>query len=167
MLEVTGVHWASSKNVTEAVLGRRPGVLAVDANPVAQTATVTYDPATTDLTELRDWVRECGYHCAGQSVPQHVCDPMADPHADDRHGGGHLPPTAAGTPARRSRRPSGRRGPCAPRRRTAPVTSPHEAMGHGGHGAMSMADMVRDMRNRFLVAALFSVPDPAVVADRP
>ena len=35
---------------------------------------------------------------------------------------------------------------------------PHEAMGHGGHGAMSMDDMARDMRNRFLVAALFSIP---------
>jgi Cu2+-exporting ATPase len=34
-----------------------------------------------------------------------------------------------------------------------------DAMGHGGHhGAMSMADMVRDMRNRFLVAALLSLP---------
>ena len=38
------------------------------------------------------------------------------------------------------------------------MVSPHEAMGHGGHGAMSMADMVRDMRNRFLVAAALSVP---------
>lgn len=37
--------------------------------------------------------------------------------------------------------------------------SPHEMMGHGGHSAgMSMAAMVRDMRNRFLVAALFSIP---------
>ena len=39
-----------------------------------------------------------------------------------------------------------------------PGGSPHDAMGHGGHGVMSMADMVRDMRNRFLVAALLSVP---------
>jgi P-type Cu2+ transporter len=31
-------------------------------------------------------------------------------------------------------------------------------MGHGGHGAMSMAAMVADMRNRFLVAAIFSIP---------
>src|SRR6478752_1288415 len=32
-------------------------------------------------------------------------------------------------------------------------------MGHGGHhGGMSMDDMVRDMRNRFLVAAALSVP---------
>ena len=40
----------------------------------------------------------------------------------------------------------------------APVT-PHDAMGHGGHHAgMSMDDMVRDMRNRFIVAALLSIP---------
>ncbi|HEX6248994.1 MAG TPA: heavy metal translocating P-type ATPase, partial [Nocardioidaceae bacterium] len=108
----------------------RPGVLTVDANPVSQTATVTYDPAATDLTELRSWVRECGYHCAGQSVPQHICDPMAEPHADHPHHAAE----------------------------TTPEMSPHEAMGHGGHGAMSMADMVRDMRNRFLVAALLSIP---------
>src|SRR5437867_1741330 len=40
----------------------------------------------------------------------------------------------------------------------APMLSPHEAMGHGGHAAMSMDAMVKDMRNRFLVAALLSVP---------
>jgi Cu2+-exporting ATPase len=33
--------------------------------------------------------------------------------------------------------------------------SPTEVMGHGGHGEMSMAEMVRDMRNRFLVAVAF------------
>jgi Cu2+-exporting ATPase len=37
--------------------------------------------------------------------------------------------------------------------------TPQEAMGHGGHhAAMSMDAMVRDMRNRFLVAALLSIP---------
>jgi Cu2+-exporting ATPase len=37
--------------------------------------------------------------------------------------------------------------------------SPHEAMGHGSHqGGMSIAEMAVDMRRRFLVAALLSVP---------
>ena len=40
VLGVTGVRWATEKAVVEAVLGRRPGVLSVDANPVAQTTTV-------------------------------------------------------------------------------------------------------------------------------
>jgi P-type Cu2+ transporter len=33
-----------------------------------------------------------------------------------------------------------------------------EAMGHAGHASMPVAAMVRDHRNRFLVAAIFSVP---------
>ena len=31
-------------------------------------------------------------------------------------------------------------------------------MGHGGAAGMSMDSMVADIRNRFLVAAIFSVP---------
>jgi Cu2+-exporting ATPase len=38
------------------------------------------------------------------------------------------------------------------------MPSPHEMMGHGGQAGLSMDAMVRDMRNRFLVAAIFSVP---------
>jgi len=38
------------------------------------------------------------------------------------------------------------------------MRSPHEMMGHGGHAGMSMDAMVQDMRNRFLVAAVLSVP---------
>jgi Cu2+-exporting ATPase len=129
VLEVGGLHWATSESVVENVLSRRPGVLDVTANAVAQTATVTFDPARTSVRELSGWVRDCGYHCAGQSVPDHVCDPMAGP--DDGHAD-----HAAHEPA-----------------------TPQEVMGHGGHHAgMSMAGMVRDMRNRFLVAAVLSVP---------
>ena len=91
VLEVAGVHWASEKAVAEAVLGRRPGVLQVEANPVAQTATVTYDPAQTSVAQLSGWVRDCGYHCAGQSVPRHVCDPLLSPRS--------MPPRGTPRPA--------------------------------------------------------------------
>ena len=147
VLEVSGVHWATEKAVVEAVLGRRPGVVSVEANPVAQTATVTYDPGRTTVVELAGWVRDCGYHCRGQSVPRHVCDPLleapthagpvtAEKHVD--HGVDHRAPVAGHEPAAE--------------------VSPHEMMGHGGHGGMSMAAMVADMRNRFLVAAVLLVP---------
>jgi P-type Cu2+ transporter len=86
VLEVSGVHWAASKSVAEAVLSRRPGVIDVAANPVAQIATVSYDPSQTSVAELAGWVRDCGYHCAGQSVPDHICDPLAEPAAArDKH----------------------------------------------------------------------------------
>ncbi|ABL79858.1 MULTISPECIES: heavy metal translocating P-type ATPase [unclassified Nocardioides] len=146
VLEVSGVHWASSKSVAEAVLSRQPGVLSVEANPVAQTATVTYDPRRTDLVRLRDWVRECGYHCAGRSVPRHVCDPMAEPVPTEGHEGheghdGHRPEHDAMT-----------------HDATTQGGHAHGGHAHGGHAGMSMADMARDMRNRFLVALVLSVP---------
>jgi Cu2+-exporting ATPase len=152
VLEVSGVQWATSKNVAEAVLSRQPGVLSVDANPVAQTATVTYDPKRTSISELRDWVRECGFHCAGQSVPSHVCDPMLEPGPD--HPVDHARPVTDGAHDAHA----GHHGHAGATGPESPVSSPHDAMGHGGHGEMSMADMVRDMRNRFLVAVLLAVP---------
>jgi Cu2+-exporting ATPase len=92
------MRYASEQEVVEHALGGRPGVLDVVANPVAQTATVTYDPDLTSVAELHAWVTECGYHCAGRSVPGHVCDPMS-PSGDDAdtvaaraaaaHGDGH------------------------------------------------------------------------------
>jgi P-type Cu2+ transporter len=149
-----GLNWASEKNVVEQVLGRRPGVLAVDANPVSQTATVTFDPQQTSVAELQGWIRECGLHCAGQSVPNHVCDPMAEP---GRHPGDE---TAAPVEHTDHMDHTGHA--------VAPVTkphadhaapmSPHDAMGHGGHADMSMDEMVRDMRRRFIVAVIFAIP---------
>ncbi|HYT78556.1 MAG TPA: heavy metal translocating P-type ATPase [Actinomycetota bacterium] len=145
VLDVRGMLRASEKAVVEKVLERRPGVLSVEANPVAQTANVTFDPTVTSVAELRRWVEECGFHCAGQSVPEHICDPLMepDPPAD----------VSAVTVAEPSAARIAHEMPPAE-----PMPSPHEMMGHGGHAAMSMDAMVRDMRNRFLVAAVFSVP---------
>jgi len=125
VLDVSGLYFADEKLVVERVLSRRPGVVRVDANPVAQTATVTFDQQATSLRDLRRWIEECGYHCDGLSVPDHICDPTIKP-----NGKAHAPT----------------------------MRSPDEVMGHGGHAGMSMDAMVRDMRNRFLVAAIISVP---------
>ena len=146
VLDVSGLNWASEQNVVASVLGRRPGVLKAEVNAVSQTATVAFDPARTSLAELRRWVTECGYHCAGQSVPSHICDPMAEPDPSAPEAD-----TAIDHAGHRTSIPDSTAKPEAAR-------SPHEAMGHGGHGAMSMAAMVADMRNRFLVAVLFSIP---------
>src|SRR5438128_11954661 len=120
VLDVSGLYFADEKLVVERVLSRRPGLVRVEANPVAQTATVTFDQQATSLRDLRRWIEECGYHCDGLSVPDHICDPTIKP---------------SGSASR-----------------------PEEVMGHGGHAGMSMDAMARDMRNRFLVAAIISVP---------
>jgi P-type Cu2+ transporter len=130
VLHVGALHYASEKAVVERVLGRLPGVLAVEANPVAQTANVTFDPHRTSVAELARWVEECGYHCAGRSVPGHVCDPLAQAE------------------------------PLAPAHDHAALERADlaDGHGHGGHAGMSMQAMVRDMRDRFLVALLFALP---------
>jgi Cu2+-exporting ATPase len=102
---------------------RRAGVMSVEANAANQTATVSYDPAETSVSELSKWVRDCGFHCAGRSVPEHVCDPMSEP-AEPGAG----------------------------------AAAPEQLTGHGGHAGMSIDHMVRDMRNRFLVALVLSIP---------
>jgi Cu2+-exporting ATPase len=97
VLHVGDLHYASETAVVEHVLGGRPGVVAVEANPAAQTATLVFDSDVTSVADLRTWVEECGYHCAGQSVPGHVCDPMvlhgppaSVERAEQAHGhGGH------------------------------------------------------------------------------
>jgi Cu2+-exporting ATPase len=129
-LHVGGLHYASEKSVVERVLANRPGVIGVDANPVAQSATVEYDPTVTSVEDLARWIEECGYHCAGRSVPGHVCDPLAH---DE---------------------------PLAPAHDHAGVMRAEDAHGHGhgGHAGMSMDEMARDMRNRFLVAVAFAIP---------
>jgi Cu2+-exporting ATPase len=128
VLHVGGMYRGSEAAVVEAALRRRPGVHEIEGNAAAQTATVTFDPSVTSLAELTEWVEECGYHCAGRSVPGHICDPLME------EGG----PPAPADPAA--------------------IERAHEAHGHGGHAGMSMEAMERDMRNRFLVALVFTVP---------
>ena len=203
-LQVSGMIRATSKNVTEAHLARQPGVISVDANPVSQTATVTYDPQTTSVAHLQQWVIECGYHCAGQSVPDHICDPTHEPHnhatmqRHDTHAGhgthevhtdlgghpqhaghephdgheghedhrtpgqgiavaGEHPHPAAGAGDEHAGHPASA-GDGHDHGTEASGHSAQEMMGHGGHGGMSMDAMIRDMRNRFLVALILSIP---------
>jgi Cu2+-exporting ATPase len=132
VLHVGGLHYATEKSRVERALGGQPGVLAVEANPVAQTATVTFNPSETSVADLRAWVEECGYHCAGQSVPGHVCDPMAE------HAAAHEEMAHDHAAMERAEHAHGH--------------------GHGGHAGMSMEAMERDMRNRFLVALVFTIP---------
>jgi P-type Cu2+ transporter len=161
VVHVGGLQWATSARSIEHTLTARPGVLDVEANAVSQTATITFDPTRTTLDDLQTWVRECGYHCAGESLPTHVCAPAEQLDEPGRHEGGAHPARRAvpGPPRQISASTvlepdhGAHAGRAAP-----PVMSPHEAMGHGGHAGMSMAAMVADMRNRFLVAAVLAVP---------
>jgi Cu2+-exporting ATPase len=149
-----------------------PGVHHVDVNYVAGSATVHHDETKTSLEDIRRRIIECGYHCRGEMLPAHVCPPEGHAGAHSGHAGhdehaahaahGHAAHAAAAAPASTLVTTK------------APSPAPHAGhAGHGGEGAhpmsdmmhdmghapgMSMQDMANDMRNRFLVALLFSIP---------
>jgi Cu2+-exporting ATPase len=129
VLHVGEQYRGSEKLVAEKALRSRPGVIEVDANPAAQTATVTYDPHLTSVRELRRFVEKCRFECAGCNVPGCVCDPLQEPGAAQR-----VHDTAA---VARAEDPAGH--------------------GDGGHSGHSMADMAEQMRNRFLLSLVFTL----------
>src|SRR6202521_3266253 len=127
----------------ERQLRRIAGVGRVSVNPVSGSTTVVYDPAKTSLAAIRTAIQDCGFHCARETVPRHVCD-------------GHPLPSES-----RPKMASADVGP-------ADAMAGHKAHGgeksdamaqEMGHGAgMDMQSMVRDMRNRFWIALAFSLP---------
>ena len=154
IIEVGGMLSALSARGVEKQLAKLPGVHKVEVNYVAGSATVAYDETLIDLKTIKARVHECGYHCAGELLPKHVCVPEDPPaaaaamaiapaaqaghvHEDHAAHAGHAMPA----------------GPAAPAGTTA--TMAHE-MGHGA--GMDMHAMARDMRNRFWIALLFTVP---------
>jgi len=129
VLHVGRQYRASEKAVVEAALARHRGVVSVEANPVAQTATVGYDPAVTSVHELRRAVERCGFECAGCNTPGCLCDPLHEPGEPE-----HVHDEAE---VRRSHDPAGH--------------------GEGGHGGHSMEHMATEMRNRFVLALVFTL----------
>jgi P-type Cu2+ transporter len=129
VLHVGRQYRASEKAVVEAALLQLAGVVSVDANPVAQTATVRYDPSVTSVQALRRAVEHCGFECAGCNVPGCICDPLHEPARPEHdHDAGEID---------RAQAPDGH--------------------GEGGHAGHSMDQMARQMRNRFVVALVFTL----------
>ena len=152
----------------ERQLSTLAGVHHVDVNYVAGSATVHYDEAKITLEAIRQRVVSCGYHCRGELLPNHVCGP-----SDHKPiGGGHAGHAGHSMPHGVAKEEAGKKAP--------PVSGARAGhANHGAHGAavgssggdkadmmhdmghaagMSMQDMARDMRNRFLVALVFAVP---------
>ena len=126
-VEVRGLFEKLDHLGVEKRVGALLGVHHAHANPASGSVTVHYDASVISETQLREAVRECGYHCRGEVQPDHVCR-LAEPDIEAAHAKHAAQPGAMEDIA-------------------------HD-MGHGA--GMDMAGMVRDMRNRFLVCLFFS-----------
>ncbi|GMV05197.1 MAG: copper-translocating P-type ATPase [Gemmatimonadota bacterium] len=144
-VDVGGLVSALTARGVEKRLARIGGVERADVNYVAGSATVVFDEARTDLATIKSAVRDCGYHCGGERLPRHLCEPE-DPPAEAAvltavtaaAGAGHTHAEHAGH---------------------APPSGAKDEMAHEmGHGTGDMQAMVRDMRNRFWICLLFTIP---------
>ncbi len=161
ILCVHGMMSVGDGRGVEKRLLRHPAIHKVEANYLNCTATVHYDETAISLAELKAMVQDCGYHCTGESLPEHICKPD-DPTcaAPAMEGDAHAGHAMAAEPPMEH-------GEHAPAEHAAmdehaghDMGGEETAMAHEmGHGpGMSMESMVRDMRNRFFVALLLTIP---------
>ncbi len=147
----------------EKQLAKLDGVAAVAVNPVSGCATVTYDERRISPAAIKEAIEACGHHCAGALVPKHLCDGAKHggqegvSRSNDRGGEHAHGAHTVHAPAVHPVAPTGREREAG---HVHAAAGRMEAMTHEmGHAAgMDMQDMVRDMRNRFWISLVFSVP---------
>jgi Cu2+-exporting ATPase len=171
VFEAGGLLRASSAPALQDFLRRQAGIRDAEANPVSQTVSVDYDDEALTADDVRGLIERFGCNCGGELVPCHLCRdeqlavigatvPHGVPHTPESGHAGHAtadpaaPAMSVAAPAEHASHAMA--GPAA----AAPAAGEMAQMAHAmGHGAgMSMDDMVRDMRNRFLVALLLAIP---------
>ncbi|TJW50827.1 MAG: copper-translocating P-type ATPase [Mesorhizobium sp.] len=153
-LEVRDLVGMMDFAAVEKRLAALPDVAGVAMNAGSTTATIEFDERRTSPQTLAREIEACGFHCRGEIVPRHLCIPdrttilPGHPHATSGHAGhdhgGHAAMIQSGQADQG----------------TVAAKVPHDAMAHEmGHGAgMGMQGMVEDMRNRFLVSVIFTLP---------
>ena len=165
-IKVDGLLTALCARNVEKALMKMPGVHHASANTLNSTATVHYDESQVSLAQLQAAVADCGYVCAGEALPEHMQHAGHAEHAaampmDAGAHAAHAGHMAAATPAMDHTVHAGHAMPAA-----APVEHVgHVAAGpvedhsaHGGRPGMTAAEMERDMRNRFFVSLVLTVP---------
>ena len=163
VVRVDGLLSVMSARGVEKHLSRHPGIHRIEANFMNGTATVAFDEAVITLAEIKRLIAECGYHCAGEATPKHVCHP-GDPPADAAlrapavHAHAPAPPAVdeahVHAPMRPTEHAAHAHGVSAPKAPAAEMAG----MEHAGHGGMSMEEMARDMGRRFWAAFILSIP---------
>jgi P-type Cu2+ transporter len=120
-----------------------------------------FDPEKTSVAAIQKAIEDCGFHCAGEALPRHICEKPTPPGSGPKALTGEVKPALSETH-------KGHAGMASPGKKPAGAMANHkahgaeksDAMAHEmGHGAgTDMQDMVRDMRNRFWIALAFSLP---------
>src|ERR1700676_2617379 len=76
-LEVGDLFSVLGAHGIERQVQRVAGVGRVSVNPVSGSTTVLFDPVKTSLAAIQEAIEDCGFHCAGEALPNHICDKSA------------------------------------------------------------------------------------------
>ncbi len=160
-LPIKGLNFAGCAREIEKNLSKLDGIALVEASYVSQTVTVTYDENRLSDTQLRELIKDCGFLCGepwSETSNPALSAQLSTLHATMEHVDGHRPALVS--------------QPTAP-----PTVHPMEGMAHeraeaapahviAGMGPMEhdMSDpamakqMEADMRNRFFVSLILTIP---------
>jgi P-type Cu2+ transporter len=154
----------------EKRLLNHPGIQGIEANFLTGTATVKYDESKVTLEEIKKLISECGYHCSGEQVPAYISKPLdpSDSHSAAAYQKNRSSATqlklkevshtsTSSTTTHKEVSTEHARHEKAEEMESQQTAMAHE-MGHDGGGRMSMEEMVRDMRRRFIVALVLAIP---------
>src|ERR1700676_2494262 len=76
-LEVGDLFSVLGAHGIERQVQRVAGVGRVSVNPVSGSTTVLFDPVKTSLAAIQEAIEDCGFHCAGEALPRHICEKPA------------------------------------------------------------------------------------------
>ncbi|MHB8748107.1 MAG: cation transporter [Aggregatilineales bacterium] len=156
LIQVDGLLSVHCARNVERALMRLPGIHHVEANYLNSTATVHYDETQVSLDQLQSAVHDCGYICNGDAMPamsahiEHTMATSTSTPAMGAHAGHDMSSMDAHAAHQHPTAESGTQD-----QHAAHTMDEHAMMGHAG---MSADDMARDMRNRFLVSLVFTIP---------
>ncbi len=163
ILCVHGMMCVGDGRGVEKRMLKQSGIKHVDANYLNCTATIHYDESIISLSEVKKLVGKCGYHCTGESLPEHICKPEEDPpkkdsaphqeHEMHKHESQDIPSNKPDVHTEHDMHAHEEHA-------GHEMTGETAEMGHEmGHGAgMSMEGMVKDMSNRFWVTFILAIP---------
>ena len=144
-----------------------PGVNDIQANFLTGTATVKYDESKVTLEEIKKLISECSYYCSSEQVPAHIISKPLDP--PDSHSAAAAYQSRSNATQLQLKEDVSSHASSTTHKEVSTEHAGHDkaemgsqqaAMSHemGHDRRMSMEEMVRDMRRRFIVALVLAIP---------
>jgi Cu2+-exporting ATPase len=148
---VKGLNFAGCGCEIEKRLGKLASIRAVDASYVSQTVTITYDDTRMTEAQLRKLVEDCGFAC-GEPLSVGM---RPSPTREQRpYAPGAVQPEQITPPRQMETHPAMEHGPAAASQAMAGMGQ----MGHDMSDPMMAREMEADMRMRFFVALVLTIP---------